>query len=40
MVIVRQQPTAEVGQIVVALIDDEATLKRFYIDDSINSTSK
>lgn len=33
LVIVRQQPTAEVGQIVVALIDDEATLKRFYIDE-------
>ena len=32
-VIVRQQNTAEVGQIVVALIDDEATLKRFYIDN-------
>lgn len=31
-VIVRQQNTAEEGQIVVALIDDEATLKRFYID--------
>ena len=32
-VIVKQQETAEEGQIVVALIDDEATLKRFYIDD-------
>lgn len=31
-VIVRQQNTAEEGQIVVALIDTEATLKRFYID--------
>ena len=31
-VIVRQQSTAEEGQIVVALIDDEATLKRFYLD--------
>ena len=31
-VIVKQQNTAEEGQIVVALIDDEATLKRFYID--------
>lgn len=31
-VIVRQQNTAEEGQIVVALIDDEATLKRFYLD--------
>lgn len=32
-VIVREQETAEIGQIVVALIDDEATLKRYYIDD-------
>ena len=32
-VIVREQETAEMGQIVVALIDDEATLKRYYIDD-------
>lgn len=31
-VIVRQQPTAENGEIVVALIDDEATVKRFYKD--------
>lgn len=30
LVLVRQQNTAEPGQIVVALIDDEATLKRFY----------
>ena len=29
VVIVRQQNTAEEGQIIVALIDDEATLKRF-----------
>ncbi|MBI4342143.1 MAG: repressor LexA, partial [Candidatus Omnitrophica bacterium] len=28
-VIVRQQPTAESGEIVVALIGDEATIKRF-----------
>lgn len=35
-VIVRQQPTAENGQIVVALINDEATVKRFYkADDKI-----
>ncbi len=33
LVIVRQQETAEQGQIVVALINDEATLKRFYRDD-------
>ena len=32
-VIVKQQETAEEGQIVVALINDEATLKRFYRDD-------
>lgn len=32
-VIVKQQETAEVGQIVVALINDEATLKRYYLDD-------
>ncbi len=32
IVIVRKQQTAEEGQIVVALIDDEATLKRYYID--------
>ena len=30
LVLIRQQDTAEDGQIVVALIDDEATLKRFY----------
>jgi len=30
VVIVRQQETAENGDIVVALIDDEATLKKFY----------
>lgn len=32
IVIVRKQNTAEEGQIVVALIYDEATLKRYYID--------
>lgn len=31
-VIVRQQKTAEQGQIVIALIDNEATLKRYYLD--------
>lgn len=30
LVLVRQQETADPGQIVVALIDDEATLKRYY----------
>ncbi len=32
MVIIRKQENAEEGQIVVALIDNEATLKRFYVD--------
>lgn len=32
LVVVRQQETAEEGQIIVALIDGEATLKRYYID--------
>ncbi len=32
LVIVRQQETADEGQIVVALIDNEATLKRYYVD--------
>lgn len=31
-VLVRQQPTAEQGEMVVALIGDEATIKRFYRD--------
>ncbi|MBI4655821.1 MAG: transcriptional repressor LexA [Elusimicrobia bacterium] len=31
-VLVRQQPTAEQGEIVAALIEDEATVKRFYRD--------
>lgn len=30
LVVVRQQPTAENGDIVVALIEDEATVKRFF----------
>lgn len=30
LVLIRRQDTAEAGQIVVALVDDEATLKRFY----------
>lgn len=30
LVLIRQQSTAEEGQIVVALMEDEATLKRFY----------
>jgi len=32
-VIVRQQPTAENGEIVVALLGDEATVKRFFKDE-------
>ena len=32
LVIIRKQETAEEGQIIVALINDEATLKRFYTD--------
>ena len=32
-VIVRQQPTAANGEIVVALMDDEATVKRFFRED-------
>lgn len=35
-IIVRQQDTAEIGQIVIALIDDEATLKRYYVDNEKN----
>ena len=31
-VIIRKQEDAEEGQIIVALIDDEATLKRYYLD--------
>ena len=30
MVLVRQQPSAENGEIVVALLEDEATVKKFY----------
>lgn len=33
-VVVKQQETAEEGQIVVALINDEATLKRYYLDNN------
>lgn len=32
LVAVRQQPTAQSGEIVAALIEDEATVKRFYRD--------
>lgn len=34
-VIVRQQPIAENGDIVIALIEDEATVKRLFIDDDL-----
>ncbi len=33
MVLVRQQPAAENGEIVVALLEDEATVKRFYREE-------
>ena len=33
LIIARRTPTAENGEIVVALIDDEATVKRFYKDN-------
>lgn len=33
IVIVKQQDTAEIGEIIVALIDDEATLKRYFVDE-------
>jgi repressor LexA len=33
MVLVKQQPTAENGEIVVALVDDSATVKTFYKED-------
>ena len=36
MVLIRQQNTAEEGQIVVALMEDEATLKRFYPEPENN----
>ncbi len=32
IIIVRKQETAEEGQIVIALIDNEVTLKRYYLD--------
>ena len=34
LVVIRKQETAENGQIAVALVDEEATLKRFYIEDN------
>lgn len=32
LVLIRKQNTAEEGEIIVALVDDETTLKRFYRD--------
>ena len=34
LVVIRKQETAENGQIAVVLVDEEATLKRFYIEDN------
>jgi repressor LexA len=34
-VLVRQQSTAEPGQLVVALIDDEATVKKYQVDRDV-----
>ena len=34
LVIIRVQSDADEGQIVVALVDNEATLKRFYKDEA------
>ncbi|MEI3518571.1 MAG: transcriptional repressor LexA [Clostridia bacterium] len=34
LVVIRRQETAENGQIAVVLVDEEATLKRFYIEDN------
>lgn len=33
-VLIHQQPTAEQGEMVVALIEDEATVKRFYMENN------
>lgn len=33
LVVVRKQNTADAGDIIVALVDNETTLKRFYIDE-------
>ena len=33
--LVRRQDTAENGQLVVALVDDEATVKRIYLQDEL-----
>lgn len=36
LVVVRQQETAEPGQVIVALVDDEVTLKRFFPEPENN----
>ena len=36
LVVIKAQNYAEEGQIVVALVEDEATLKRFYKDKKTN----
>jgi len=36
LIIVRQQNTAEEGDIIVALMEDEATLKRYYPEPKFN----
>ena len=33
MIIVRRQQTADIGEVIVALVDDSATVKRFYKED-------
>ena len=38
-VVVRQQQSAEEGDIIVALIEDEATVKKFYKDKKIGRAS-
>lgn len=45
LVLVRQQPTAQPGDRIVALVDDEATIKHFHVDGGFivlrpNSTDK
>ena len=35
LIIVRRQPIAEDGDIVIALLDDEATVKRLKIDNEL-----
>ena len=37
MILVKQQPTADNGQNVVALIDDEATVKEFHLTEDVVS---